>query len=70
MTVDVLKRAVRTLKKLNTPKINGYYVAIMHPSVAYDLMADPEWIDAQKHTPGNVEKLFKAKSVKLQELKL
>jgi N4-gp56 family major capsid protein len=31
----------------------------MHPSVAYDLMADPEWIDAQKHTPGNVEKLFK-----------
>ncbi|MEE0896311.1 MAG: N4-gp56 family major capsid protein [Acutalibacteraceae bacterium] len=59
MTVDVLKRAVRTLKKLNTPKIDGYYVAIMHPSVAYDLMADPEWIDAQKHTPGNVEKLFK-----------
>ena len=58
MTVDVLKRAVRTLKKLNTPKINGYYIAIMHPSVAYDLMSDPEWIDAQKYTSANVSKIY------------
>ena len=59
MSVDVLKRAVRTLKKFNTPKIDGYYIAIMHPSCAYDLMSDPEWIDAQKHTNGNVDKLYK-----------
>lgn len=58
MTVDVLKRAVRTLKMNNTPKINGYYIAIMHPSVAYDLMADPDWIDAQKYTSANVGKLY------------
>lgn len=58
MTVDVLKRAVRTLKMNNTPKINGYYIAIMHPSIAYDLMADPDWIDAQKYTSGNVEKIY------------
>ncbi len=58
MTVDVLKRAVRTLKMNNTPKINGFYIAIMHPSVAYDLMSDPDWIDAQKYTQNNVNKLY------------
>lgn len=58
MTVDILKRAVRTLKMNNTPKINGYYIAIMHPSVAYDLMADPDWIDAQKYTSANVSKIY------------
>ena len=59
MTVDMLKRAVRTLKSQNAARIDGYYVAIVHPSVAYDLMADPDWADAQKHTAGNVNKLFK-----------
>jgi N4-gp56 family major capsid protein len=59
MTVDYLKRAVRTLKAHNAPKIDGYYIAIMHPSVAYDLMSDPEWVDAQKYTAGNVNKLYK-----------
>lgn len=58
MTVDILKRAVRTLKMNNTPKIEGYYIAIMHPSVAYDLMADPDWIDAQKYTQANVKKIY------------
>lgn len=58
MTVDILKRAVRTLKMNNTPKINGYYIAIMHPSVAYDLMSDPDWIDAQKYTSANVNKIY------------
>ncbi|MDO5478119.1 MAG: N4-gp56 family major capsid protein [Clostridia bacterium] len=58
MTVDVLKRAVRTLKMNNTPKIDGYYIAIMHPSVAYDLMSDPDWIDAQKYTSANVKKIY------------
>lgn len=59
MSVDVLRRAARTLKAKNTPKIDGYYIAIMHPSVAYDLMSDPEWIDAQKHTSENVGKLYR-----------
>ncbi len=59
MTVDCLKKAVRTLKVQNTPKIDGYYIAIMHPSVAYDLKKDPEWIEAQKYTAGNVTKLYK-----------
>ena len=59
LTVDMLKRAVRTLKSQNAARIDGYYVAIVHPSVAYDLMSDPDWNDAQKYTAGNVTKLFK-----------
>lgn len=50
LTVDVVKRVVALLKKNNAPKIDGYYVAIVHPLVAYDLMSDSEWIDAFKYT--------------------
>ena len=55
LTVDVVNRVVALLKKNNAPKINGDYVAIIHPYVAYDLMSDPEWIDAHKYcTPENI----------------
>lgn len=43
LTVDAIRRAVRYLKMQNAEKINGYYVAIIHPDCAYDLMNDPEW---------------------------
>ena len=43
LTVDVLKRCAAFLKKNNAPKINGKYVAIIHPFVAYDLMSDDDW---------------------------
>lgn len=49
LTADLVNRAATTLKKLNAPKINGKYVAIIHPSVAYDLRSDPNWIDAHKY---------------------
>ena len=55
LTVDVVKRVVAFLKKNNAPKINGDYVAIIHPYVAYDLMSDPAWIEAHKYaTPENI----------------
>ena len=55
LTVDVVKRVVAILKKNNAPKINGDYVAIIHPFVAYDLMSDPAWIEAHKYaTPDNI----------------
>jgi N4-gp56 family major capsid protein len=56
LTVDVIKRVVALLKKNNTPKIDGSYVGIIHPLVAYDLMSDPEWIDAHKYT--NVDNIY------------
>lgn len=43
LTVDAIRRAVRFLKMQNAEKINGSYVAIIHPDCAYDLMSDPEW---------------------------
>ena len=55
LTVDVVNRVVALLKKNNAPKINGDYVAIIHPLVAYDLMSDPRWIEAHKYaTPENI----------------
>ena len=50
LTVKAIQKAVTKLKGQNAPKINGDYVAIIHPNVAYDLMRDPEWIDAHKYT--------------------
>ena len=49
ITVDVVNRVVALLKKNNAPKINGDYVAIIHPLVAYDLMSDERWIEAHKY---------------------
>ena len=43
LTVDAVRRAVRFLKNQNAEKINGSYVAIIHPDAAYDLMSDPNW---------------------------
>ena len=43
LTVNAIRRAVRTLKNQNTEKINGSYIAIIHPDCAYDLMNDPNW---------------------------
>ena len=49
LTVDVINRAVAIMKKNNAPKINGDYICILHPFVAYDLMSDERWIDAHKY---------------------
>lgn len=49
LTVDVVQQVVAKLRAQNAPTIGGKYVAIIHPYVAYDLMRDPEWIDAHKY---------------------
>ena len=49
LTVDAVQQAVTKLRAQNAPTIRGKYVAIIHPYVAYDLMRDPEWIDAHKY---------------------
>jgi N4-gp56 family major capsid protein len=55
LTVDVVKKVVAILRASNAPKINGDYVAIIHPYVAYDLMSDPAWIEAHKYAqPDNI----------------
>ena len=55
LTVKVVQQVVAKLRAQNAPTINGKYVAIVHPYVAYDLMRDPEWIDAHKYAkPDNL----------------
>ena len=49
LTVDMVNKVVAFLKKNNAPKINGDYVAIIHPLVAYDLMNDERWIESHKY---------------------
>lgn len=49
LTVDLIEQAVTQLKAHNTPKINGDYVAIIHPHTAYTLMRDPDWRDPHKY---------------------
>ncbi|MBP3413025.1 MAG: N4-gp56 family major capsid protein [Oscillospiraceae bacterium] len=56
LTVDVVNQVVAKLRAQNAPTIDGKYVAIIHPYVAYDLMRDPEWINA--HQYANAEALY------------
>lgn len=49
LSVAAIKRATRTLKVQNAEKIDNYFVAIIHPDAAYDIMNDKEWIDASQY---------------------
>ena len=49
LQIDDLYKAARYLKLQNAPKIDGYYVGIIHPDVATTLMRNNEWIDINKY---------------------
>ena len=49
LKVSDVKRAAAILKNNNASKINGAYVAIVHPFVGFDLMSDSEWIDVKNY---------------------
>lgn len=50
LTVQAVFRAVRTLKKNLAKPIDGSYVAIIHPDIAYDLMTSDQWTDVNKYS--------------------
>lgn len=51
----LVNQAKTFLKKMKAPTINGDYVAIIHPSVAYDLREDSSWLDVHKYAqPGEI----------------
>lgn len=57
LTVDVVNKVVAKLRQQNAPTINGEYIGIVHPFVAYSLMKDPAWQEAHKYTtPENIFK--------------
>ena len=53
----MVNRAATWLKKNKAPKINGSYVALIHPSVAYDLRNSEEWKEYHKYN--DVAPIFK-----------
>ena len=68
LSVDEVRKAVRTLKKNKAPQFNrqgkSYYVAIVGPDTTYDLQSDPLWQDVSKYSAceqifdGEIGKLF------------
>ena len=49
LTPAMVNKAVTILKKNRTPRINGRYYAVVHPSVAHDLRSCEGWIEAHKY---------------------
>jgi N4-gp56 family major capsid protein len=56
LTVDEIRKAVRTLKGNKAKPIDKDYVCIIHTDVAYDLMSDPKW--EQPHTYSDTKELY------------
>lgn len=57
LTPDLVNRTQTWLKKNKAPKIDGAYVALIHPSVAYDLRNSEEWKEYHKYN--DVTPIFK-----------
>ena len=57
LTPALVNRAATWLKKNKAPKFDGYYAAIIHPSVALDLRESDDWKEFHKHNA--VEPIFK-----------
>ena len=49
LTPDMVAKTVTKLKKDRVPTFGGKYVAVIHPSVAYDLRKSKEWNEAHKY---------------------
>ena len=49
LTSELVNKVVTILKKNKAPKINGDYIALIHPSVAMDLRNSEGWLDAHKY---------------------
>ena len=76
LTVDAVRRAVRFLKVMNAPKINGNYVGIIHPDVSYDLMSDEKWVNVKTYSDpdgiyeGEIGKIEGVRFVETSEAKV
>lgn len=68
-TISEIRRARRTLQRNDTMTLpDGSFVSVIHPDVLYDLQADTTtggWIDANKYTDANANKLMTAEAGKL-----
>lgn len=56
LTVDAIRKAVRSLRIMNAQKINGFYAGIIHPDCEYDIMNDPKW--REPHTYVDTKNMY------------
>ena len=76
LTVDAVRRAVRTLKKQDAEPIGDSFIGIIHPDVAYDLMSDPKWVNVRSYSDpdgiyeGEIGKIENVRFVETSEAKV
>jgi N4-gp56 family major capsid protein len=76
LNVDAVRKAVRQLKVMNAPKINGSYIGIIHPDCSHDLMSDPKWINVKTYSDpegiyeGEIGKIEGVRFVETSEAKV
>ena len=57
LTVDLVEQIAANLRAMDCPTIDGYYIGIIHPYAAYDLMRDAEW--RKPHEYVNTENIYR-----------
>lgn len=76
LTVKAIKMAVRTLKNANADTIEGDFIGIIHPDIAFDLTNDPEWkyphqyTDTKEIYEGEIGKIAGVRFVETTEAKI
>jgi N4-gp56 family major capsid protein len=76
LSVNCVRRGVRTLKNNKAKKINGSYVAIIHPDVSYDITGDDDWVNAAQYAgstqifEGEIGKIHGVRFVESTEAKI
>ncbi len=76
LTVKAVKMAVRTLKNANADTIEGDFIGIIHPDIAFDLTEDPEWkyphqyADTKEIYEGEIGKIAGVRFVETTEAKI
>lgn len=69
LSIGEIKKAVRTLNRNDAvEQEDGFFVAVAHPDALFDLQSDTTtggWIDANKYTDGNADKLLNGEVGKL-----
>ena len=76
LTVEAVRKAVRSLKVMNAKRINGSFVGIIHPDVAHDLMSDPMWVNVKTYSDpdgiyeGEIGKIEGVRFVETSEAKV
>lgn len=68
LTEADIKKIVRALKRKNARKFpDGYYHAIIHPDVSFDIMGMTGWLDAAKY--GDIKQLLKGELGRLHGIR-